>query len=779
MEVLLLAVFLVAILYFNNRISKAEWRIEELEGVLKSKERSARQAPIAAAMTREESEEFTPPTAAPRAAPAPAPTSAPDPLYSEAVDVTSSVPLESQEETSARWLGRIGAVAVLLGVVFFLKYAFDNDWIGPKGRVAIGLLFGIVTVGIGQKLRAKYLNYSDILVACGVGILYLSIYASYGFYHLIDPAAALILMALVTAFALLVAVVDSSIALAIFAILGGFMTPVVLSTGENHLIGLSTYMIILDIGVFGAAIYKKWLRLNVLAFVGTLFLFEGWMSSYYTEAQLGLTLMFGSIFFGLFLCTSVLHHLLRKEPTTLLDLALITANAAWYFSIGYRLLDPLHHELLGFFAFLLSALYLALAYVAFNSNRADRTLNLFLPGIAVVFLTIAIPLQLSDIYISLAWFAEAAVLLLTALYLRERVLQAFAWLVLVLGSGRAAYDVSTMHQAVVPPMPFWNTGFFLMCVGTLVLYLFAYLYHRFRESDPEAPHALLLSLVLGSFATAVVFSVELHNGYDNWTALPWLFEGLLVLYVGLRLNSVFTQGVGWVLTGLGLLAVTSAVGDIHREHYGINGVSDTTDVPAFFNLGSFLAFTSVIVTYVFSGMYRIYKDTVPDWKKYASALVIVANLLTITFVTSEIGYGYDLETRALYREAAMQSQANANYYGGIAPSPYDTNMRQVVNPSVDYLKISNIGSSKETAISVFWALYAILLLIVGFAKRIRGIRLLGLGFFFVTAVRVFLIVWQLGALARIVSSIAFGVIALAGSFLYAKYKSRLKEIIYD
>ncbi len=766
MEFFLFVVYLVTILYFNSRISKAESRVHMLEAVLKNKKVSAEEFnPNTATAENANMSEMVAPVA-PRAAPAPMPeyASAPAPVVSK----------ESQEETSARWLGRIGAVAVLLGDVFFLKYAFDQNWIGPMGRIAIGILAGIATVGIGQKLRAKYLNFSDILVACGVGILYLSVYASYGFYHMVDPAVALALMALVTAFALVVAVVDSSVALAFFAVLGGFMTPVVLSTGENHLVGLSTYIIILDLGVFGAALYKKWLKLNVLAFIGTLFLFEGWMTSYYSEAQLAMTFFFGSIFFGLFLATSVLHHLLRKETTTLYDLGLITANAAWYFSLGYRLFDPTYHEFLGFFAFLLSALYLAMAYVSFSSNRADRTLNLFLPGIAVVFLTIAIPLQLSDIYISIAWLTEAVVLLLTALYLRERVLQVFAWLVLVLGGARVGYDVGNIHNALTVPTPFWNSGFFLMGVATLALYVFAYLYHRFRDSDKEAPHAMLLSLVLASIATAVTFTVELDNGFDNYTTLPWLFEGLLVLYIGLRSGSKTTQVVGWIVAAIGLCAMGNAVGDIHGDHGLL-----VADAPAFWNLGMLLMLLSVVATYAFAYLYRSYKDTLPDWKKYAAALVIIANVLTISCVTWEIGYSYDLQTRALYRAATAEAAASNNYYGGAYPNPYEINRRPEAQQTVDYSKIRSIGSSKETAITLFWAFYSILLLVIGFAKRMRGIRLLGLGLFFITAMRVFLIVWQLGALSRIISSIAFGIIALAGSFLYAKYKHRLKEIIYD
>lgn len=778
MELLFFAVLIFSVIYFNSRIAKAESRIDILEKKLAGKNVSS---PIPSippqydAMSTAEEQALVKADTEALLRPAPAPA----PLYRERTEGEASVPKESNEEEGARWLGRIGAVAVLLGVVFFLKYAFDSGLIGETGRVAIGILFGIIMVGVGQKLRSKYLNYSDILIACGVGILYLSIYASYGFYHLVLPAVALLLMALITGFALFLAVIDGSMGLALFATLGGFATPVLLSTGENHLVGLSLYMIILDLGVFGTAFYRKWLRLNVIAFIGTVSLFMGWMGTYYTEAQLPITLIFASIFFGLFLATSVLHHLLRKEATTLWDLALITATAGWYFLTGYQLLDPHHHEYLGFFALLLGAIYLACAYVAFNSNQSDRTLNLFLPGIAVVFLTVAIPLQLTGHAIAIAWLIEALVLLVTALYLRERVLQVFAWLVLFLGIGKATFDIEVIQHALTQPTPFWNVGFFLSSVVVVVLYLFAYSYHRMRESDEESLHAMLLALVLASLATATAFSIELNPSLPHWTSLPWLFEGLLVLFVGLRVQSSLTQWVGWFVLAAGILTMEGAVGDIHRDHAYIYGATTSSDAPAFFNLGTFLMFVSVMTTYAFAYMYFRYNSQAQEWKKYVSILVVIANLLTISSFTTEIGYSYDLQTRALYREARNAEQSNANYYGNMNPSAYNDVRRMNPTATVDYKKVSNIESSKESAITIFWAVYAILLLIIGFAKRSRGLRLLGLILFFVTAGRVFLIVWQLGALARIVSSIAFGLIALAASFLYAKYKSRLKEILID
>ena len=202
-------------------------------------------------------------------------------------------------------------------------------------------------------------------------------------------------------------------------------------------------------------------------------------------------------------------------------------------------------------------------------------------------------------------------------------------------------------------------------------------------------------------------------------------------------------------------------------------------VMPFFNFGFLLYFISIATTYVFAYLYRAYAVNIPDWKKFVSVFVILANLFTIIMVTDEIGYSYDKQTQELYHKSALLQHENQNYLGQQNQNQYMgyNNYANVPGATVDGQRVADISSAKNTAITIFWAVYATLMLIIGFAKRMRMIRLFGLIFFFITAGKMFIEVWQLGQLARIISSIAFGVIALAASFMYAKYKERLKEIV--
>ena len=151
---------------------------------------------------------------------------------------------ESLEGTIGKlWLNRIGIIAILIGVAYFLKYAFDTGWIGPGGRVAIGLIAGIAVVVWSESFRRKgSAAFSYSLKAVGIGILYLSLWAASQYFHLVPASAAFVAMILVTASTITLALTQDAEILAVYAMIGGFSTPALVSTGQNHEIVLFSYV---------------------------------------------------------------------------------------------------------------------------------------------------------------------------------------------------------------------------------------------------------------------------------------------------------------------------------------------------------------------------------------------------------------------------------------------------------------------------------------------------------------------------------------------------------
>src|SRR5579864_8687997 len=216
------------------------------------------------------------------------PPKAPSPSPRPSTSPASHPEIDLESRIGSHWLNRIGITALLIGISYFLKFAFDNNWIGPAGRVAIGLLAGIAIVVCSERFRAKgYQAFSYSLKAVGIGALYLSLWAAFQRYSLIPSGVAFTIMFLVTASAAAMALAQDAQILAAFALAGGFSTPLLLSTGQNREVALFSYLALLDLATLFLVISKPWRRLLVMSYAGTLLLYSGWYVSFYSRSQLG------------------------------------------------------------------------------------------------------------------------------------------------------------------------------------------------------------------------------------------------------------------------------------------------------------------------------------------------------------------------------------------------------------------------------------------------------------------------------------------------------------
>lgn len=317
------------------------------------------------------------------------------------------------------WFNWLGIIAVTLGIAFFLKYAFDNQWIGPLARVLLGGAAGAGLLALAERLRAKgYRPYAYVLSGGGILILYLSAYAARVFYELVAVGPAFLLMAVVTATAVLLSVRYDALTIAVLGLLGGFATPVLLSTGVDNQLGLFTYIALLDAGVLALAYFKRWRVLNHLAFALTALMFGAWLNVWYEPAKLRPTVFFLTLFFVMFSALAVLHNVLKRRSARWFDISLIITNATLYFGASYALLDAAGYQsVLGTFALLVSLFFVGLYYATFVRLRDDRLLSLAYVGAAVTFLTMAVAIQLDQHWVTTGWAVEG--LMLTWLGLRS------------------------------------------------------------------------------------------------------------------------------------------------------------------------------------------------------------------------------------------------------------------------------------------------------------------------------------------------------------------------
>lgn len=146
----------------------------------------------------------------------------------------------------------------MIGLGFFLKYAFDHQWLNETARVLIGALVTAALLGLGSRWHNKGLPiFAQGLFGAGVAIGYLTVYASFNFYHLVPQSVALLLMSAMTVLAFWVAIRHDSLAISVLGWAGGYLTPFLLSSENPNDIGLLGYIALLSAGLLWV-IRKKW-----------------------------------------------------------------------------------------------------------------------------------------------------------------------------------------------------------------------------------------------------------------------------------------------------------------------------------------------------------------------------------------------------------------------------------------------------------------------------------------------------------------------------------------
>lgn len=401
----------------TRRITQLEQRVQGLEAALLRVMRDGA-APAASAPEPALAPTPTVNSEQPTAEPEPVPATAAHPPEPRLPTVEPGPPAKKLEELiGERWLGWTGISILLFGAAFFLKLAFDNRWIGELGRVSIGLLAGLGFVYFGwRRHQTGWRTFSQIFTAGGVTLMYLSIYASYGFYDLIPIAAAFGFLALIVVQAHLLAVAYNAPAIALMGQIGGFLAPVLLSTGKDNYTVLFTYAALLNLGAVLVAIRRDWRWVGFVSYWFSQILFWGWHESHYHPEKVWPAVAFQAALFGLFVFADF-EAMRRRGDLTWENWLRVFLNPVLFFSIAHSLLEPEYPEWMGVFAIVTATLFAAVGKWSLSWTARNRRPTLIAVALSLLFVTVAIPIQLEANWVTLAWGLQAVLLAWLALRL--------------------------------------------------------------------------------------------------------------------------------------------------------------------------------------------------------------------------------------------------------------------------------------------------------------------------------------------------------------------------
>lgn len=468
--------------------------------------------------------------------------------------------IDLESRIGSHWLNRIGISAVLIGVSYFLKFAFDNNWIGATGRVSIGLLAGIAVIVWSESFRRRdYKIFSYSLKAVGVGVLYLSLWAAFQVYGLIPSAVAFLAMAVVTASTAALAIKQDAEILAAIALTGGFATPLLLSTGQNREIQLFSYVALLSAASVVLVSFKPWRRLLVLSYAGTLVLYIAWYAEYYRRNEFAVTFAFATIFFAIFAVAPLVSRAPAEKVSLLyLPAALIFINTGVYFLQAYAMVEEIDKLDMAWFALALAAVQIGLSRIVRHREPANaESLRLLHLALAVALITIAIPIRLEGHWITVGWLVEAGVLLWVADRIGARFLHYLAAAALALGVVRLlAFDNFQVSTLLL------NSRMATYLLAMAVLALLAWFSLKGKE-EFEFDRQLAAVAVLAVSALALVglsreigdyYSRQMYpspNGVTSWPARM----AVVANQHRLRIAEDFTYSALWMAYGALLMVI--------------------------------------------------------------------------------------------------------------------------------------------------------------------------------------------------------------------------------
>lgn len=474
-----------------------------------------------------------------------------------------------EQRIGKRWVTWAGALALFLGMGFFIRLAVEQGWIGPWGRVGLGVAVGVALVGAGFRFVLRQMRpLGQGLAGGGLAILYTVIYGAYGYYQLTNGPTTFLVMALVTALGVGLAVGFNARTVAYLAVIGGLATPLLLWNGINPGNGLFAYLLVLDLGVLFVAMRRRWRALDLLAMLGTWGIVFLWSVAFRGPNELLMPLMWAGIFSAVFLTLPFAYHLrLRSRiPRERLAMALSSGCIAFSFVVMVALENA---SILGGAAIALGLSYLVVAFATRRRIEKDSKALVSLISMATGFLTLAVPILLDFHAVTITWAVEG--LLLVYLGYRYRYLPDRVW-------GIGSLLLAAGHVIVVnwplglAELPLLNASMGTVAIVGISLGFYAWMARRFRAVGGENEGTLGMFAAFAGLALVMVgLNTDLWGWLDTraadevqcWaSAALWLIGAVAAFLYGLnqRLLSARVAALAMLLATMGFTMAGYSLG---------------------------------------------------------------------------------------------------------------------------------------------------------------------------------------------------------------------------
>lgn len=533
--------------------------------------------------------------------------------------------LDLEERIGGRWLQHAGLIVLLLGVAFFLRYAFEHEWLSPAVRIALGIIAGISMAWGGVRLAMRYRAYGLLLSGGGIAVLYLSLYAGLNLYALYGPQLAFGMLVAVTIAAAALADRTNSQAIALVAVCGGFATPFLVGGRGDQQIRLFSYVTLLIASTMYLAHRKQWRWLNVVSLALTMLTVAVWADAYYTDAKYLRTELFLTLYCAMFI--DVLRRSWSKSTDGAPYVIALMLGPIAYHVWSVVTLGP--HGL-AFLIYLIAFTALAVMLGVHERSTLVR---------AGAFIAMALPLGAwIQAHHWVGWVLTSCVAIagIYAVHLAAQ-LRAVAAnedfdereVALVHATGVGVYVA--LYQVLIDTLSVGT----LAALAVLLAAVNAAIWVALRRLAPiRALHWL------GVAFTLVATAVWLQFG-GPWAVAIWATEGAVVFWIALRSDSRWLRIGAWVLLSMAVF------------RWGQSDIQQTTT-----------SYELLLNARAITGLYLVALLYFAAWKGDAlerDVPMIAASVLTVIVMSTEIVSFWSLRTERADALVAREMMLSASW----------------------------------------------------------------------------------------------------------------------
>ncbi|MFN8365660.1 MAG: DUF2339 domain-containing protein [Candidatus Kapaibacterium sp.] len=679
-------------------------------------------------------------------------------------------PINLEKFIGENLINKIGILILVIGVGIGAKYSIEHNLISPLTRIVLGYLVGIVVMALGIKLKPRYHNYSSVLVSGAMSIFYFITFAAYSFYGLLPQLAAFALMVLFTAFTVVAALQYNKQVIAHIGLVGAYAVPFLLSDGSGRVAIMFSYMAIINTGILILSFKRSWMPLFYTAFGLTWLIYLSWYTSLYqTDIHFTIALVFACVFFIIFYGTFLMYRLTSQVTQTTYDIGWLLANSFIFYGIGYNILD--HHStgkyLLGVFTVVNAIIHFTVTLIVLKRQLQSKELFYVMAGLVLVFLTLAIPVQLDGNWVTILWAGEAAVLFWVGRkqHVPMYELMAYPLAVLAFGSYIQDLELYSDHNPQFPETritPLFNVLFLTSVIVTASFSFILYLLKKHTIEPQSEWHKKLLPVfsVLLPIGTVIVAYSSFQAEISCYCQQLYVSSEISKLYA--YDNDYNSYSMLWQLCyTMIFISALVLVFRLHTRYYAV-----AISTIAVFLLALF-AFSTV-------GLYEIGElRTSYIYKPYQEFYHYGMFNVVMRYITLMCS-GVLLFTFYRFTKEELFAGRYTKLFDIVLGVYFWILLSNELLYWIDYLTFTE--HPYKLGLSILWAAFATTLIFMGIRMRKKHIRLFAIVVLGVTLTKLFLYdITSMDTITKTVLFVSLGVLLLASSFLYNKFKS----IIFD